>query len=103
MSTSVETLTRGFPAVFSAYLNYCYALRFEDRPDYAYLRRLFKDLVMREGLVNDGVFDWSPVGQAALGNGSRGGDGEGLGASRETATKPEDGKVGHGAGIGSGE
>merc|ERR1712063_50319 len=111
MSTSVETLTKGFPAVFSAYLNYCHALRFEDRPDYAYLRRLFKALVMREGLVNDGVFDWSPVGQAALGNGSKGGsalpgetrerDGEGLGASRDVTTKPEDGKIGHDAGIGS--
>merc|ERR1712139_81775 len=32
------------PAAFVSYLNYCSALRFEDRPDYAYLRRLFKDL-----------------------------------------------------------
>lgn len=63
-STSVETLCKGYPAVFASYLNYCRALRFEDRPDYAYLRRLFKDLFMREGFVNDGMFDWSqPVGQ----------------------------------------
>mmetsp|Transcript_103921 Transcript_103921/g.333109 ORF Transcript_103921/g.333109 Transcript_103921/m.333109 type:complete len:432 (+) Transcript_103921:152-1447(+) len=62
-STSVETLCKGFPAVFASYLNYCKALRFEDRPDYAYLRRLFKDLFMREGFVNDGMFDWSqPIG-----------------------------------------
>jgi len=62
-STSVETLCKGFPAVFASYLNYCRALRFEDRPDYAYLRRLFKDLFMREGFVNDGMFDWSqPIG-----------------------------------------
>lgn len=58
-STSVETLCKGFPAVFASYLNYCRALRFEDRPDYAYLRRLFKDLFMREGFVNDCMFDWS--------------------------------------------
>jgi len=62
-STSVENLCKGFPAVFASYLNYCRALRFEDRPDYAYLRRLFKDLFMREGFVNDGMFDWSqPIG-----------------------------------------
>eukprot|EP00927_Polykrikos_kofoidii_P071642 TRINITY_DN6789_c0_g1_i2.p1 TRINITY_DN6789_c0_g1~~TRINITY_DN6789_c0_g1_i2.p1 ORF type:complete len:379 (-),score=57.59 TRINITY_DN6789_c0_g1_i2:93-1229(-) len=62
-STSVESLCMGYPAVFSSYLTYCRALRFEDRPDYAYLRRLFKDLFMREGFVNDGLFDWSePVG-----------------------------------------
>merc|ERR1740117_200641 len=63
MSTPVETLCKGYPAVFASYLNYCRALRFEDRPDYAYLRRLFKDLFMREGCVNDGMFDWSqPAG-----------------------------------------
>jgi len=58
-STPVELLCKGFPDVFASYLNYCRALRFEDRPDYAYLRRLFKDLFMREGFVNDGLFDWS--------------------------------------------
>lgn len=62
-STSVESLCKGYPAAFASYLNYCKALRFEDRPDYAYLRRLFKDLFMREGFVNDGMFDWSqPAG-----------------------------------------
>jgi len=59
MSTPIETLCKGYPMVFATYLNYCRALRFEDRPDYAYLRRLFKDLFMCEGFVNDGVFDWS--------------------------------------------
>jgi len=58
-STSAETLCKGYPAVFASYLNYCRAMRFEDRPDYAYLRRLLKDLFMREGFVNDGMFDWS--------------------------------------------
>jgi casein kinase 1 len=68
-ATSVETLCKGHPAVFASYLNYCRALRFEDRPDYAYLRRLFKDLFMREGFVNDGMFDWSqPVGQQSEGS-----------------------------------
>jgi casein kinase 1 len=65
-ATSAEALCKGYPAVFASYLNYCAALRFEDRPDYAYLRRLFKDLFMREGFVNDGMFDWSqPMGSSA--------------------------------------
>merc|ERR1712107_267453 len=59
MSTPVETLCKGYPAVFVTYLNYCRALRFEDRPDYSYLRRLFKDLLIRQGWVNDFGFDWS--------------------------------------------
>lgn len=58
-ATPVETLCKGVPNAFAAYLNYCRALRFEDRPDYSYLRRLCKDLFMREGFVNDGIFDWS--------------------------------------------
>jgi len=65
-NTSVEALCQGQPAVFASYLNYCRSLRFEDRPDYAYLRRLFKDMFMREGFVNDGLFDWTqPTAQTA--------------------------------------
>lgn len=58
-STSVETLCKGCPSVFIPYMNYAKALRFEDRPDYAYLRRLFKELFSKEGYENDGIFDWS--------------------------------------------
>jgi len=66
-STSVATLCKDFPAVFASFLDYCRALRFEDRPDYAYLRRLFKDLFMRMGLLNDGMFDWSqPEGSTGV-------------------------------------
>jgi len=67
-ATSDEALCKGYPAVFATYLKYCSALRFEDRPDYAYLRRLFKDLFMREGFSNDGQFDWShPVAASSSG------------------------------------
>ena len=40
MSTSTESLCKGFPAEFRSYFEYCRSLRFEDRPDYAYLKRL---------------------------------------------------------------
>ncbi|KAL8436194.1 hypothetical protein ACSSS7_001924 [Eimeria intestinalis] len=49
MSTPVEVLCKGYPPEFATYLNYCRQLRFEDRPDYAYLRGLFKDLYIKEG------------------------------------------------------
>jgi len=65
MSTPIETLCKGHPAVFAAYLVYCRSLRFEDRPDYPYLRRLFKDLFMREGFSRNGLFDWSERSQEA--------------------------------------
>ena len=40
-------------------MNYTRALRFDDKPDYSYLRKLFRDLFVREGYQYDYVFDWS--------------------------------------------
>ncbi|KAL0424979.1 UNVERIFIED_CONTAM: Casein kinase-like protein 12 [Sesamum radiatum] len=33
--------------------------RFDDKPDYAYLKRIFRDLFIREGFQFDYVFDWT--------------------------------------------
>jgi len=68
-ATSVEELCRGYPAVFASYMNYNRALRFEDCPNYAYLRRLFRDIFTREGFENDDLFDWSQP--PALSSGSK--------------------------------
>jgi len=59
MSTPIEVLCKNFPGEFVTYLNYCRSLRFEDRPDYAYLRRLLKDLFFRESYQYDFIFDWT--------------------------------------------
>jgi len=59
MSTPVETLCKHFPTEFATYLNYCRALRFDDKPDYSYLRRLFRDLFFRQGYAADYRFDWT--------------------------------------------
>jgi len=59
MTTPTEMLCRGFPNEFAIYLNYCRSLRFDDKPDYSYLRKLFRDLFVREGFQYDYVFDWS--------------------------------------------
>lgn len=58
MSTPVEVLCKGYPVEFMTYMSYCRALRFEDKPDYNYLRRLFKELFAREGFDPDLPFDW---------------------------------------------
>jgi serine/threonine protein kinase len=58
MSTPVETLCKGFPSEFATFLNYARSLRFDDKPDYAYLRKLLRDLFIREGYKYDGIFDW---------------------------------------------
>jgi len=59
MSTSTEQLCKGFPSEFRSYFEYCRSLRFEDRPDYAYLKRLFKELFYRKGFQYDNMFDWT--------------------------------------------
>ncbi|KAI9625028.1 hypothetical protein KEM48_008602 [Puccinia striiformis f. sp. tritici PST-130] len=59
MTTPTEFLCRGFPKEFAIYLNYSRSLRFDDKPDYPYLRKLFRDLFVREGFSYDYVFDWT--------------------------------------------
>lgn len=58
-STSLELLCETCPSAFYVYLKYCRALRFLDRPDYSYLKKLIKDLMMQESYEYDYVFDWS--------------------------------------------
>ncbi|GME76859.1 unnamed protein product [[Candida] boidinii] len=59
MATPAEVLARGLPTEFIHYLNYVRSLRFDDKPDYIYLRRLFRDLFVREGYAYDYIFDWT--------------------------------------------
>jgi len=54
-----EELCKDLPEEFPIYLHYCRALKYEDTPDYGFLRQLFKDLVVREGLQYDLAFDWT--------------------------------------------
>jgi len=59
VSTPIEALSRGYPTEFASYFHYCRSLRFDDKPDYAYLKRIFRDLFIREGFQFDYVFDWT--------------------------------------------
>lgn len=59
MSTPIEDLCKGYPIEFPTYLNYCRQLRFGERPDYGYLRQLFRTLFHKQGFTYDYVFDWN--------------------------------------------
>jgi hypothetical protein len=59
MNTSIEDLCRGLPDAFASYFNHVRTLGFDDQPDYSYLRKLFRDLFVREGFEYDHVFDWT--------------------------------------------
>ncbi|ORY47222.1 kinase-like protein, partial [Rhizoclosmatium globosum] len=57
-STSVKDLCDGFPEEFGLYMKYCRELKFEETPDYDYLRGLMNKVLARIGELDDGVFDW---------------------------------------------
>jgi len=60
-ATHPEQLCRGFPSEFRDYFAHCSSLGFEDRPDYRYLRRIFKNLFERQGFEDDAVYDWDII------------------------------------------
>ncbi|CAG9824608.1 unnamed protein product [Phaedon cochleariae] len=58
-STTIESLCEGQPEEWATYLKYVRKLEFAETPDYDYLRKLFKDLFVKKGYNEDGIFDWS--------------------------------------------
>ncbi|CAH8323119.1 unnamed protein product [Eruca vesicaria subsp. sativa] len=84
VSTPIEVLCRHHPSEFVSYFHYCRSLRFDDKPDYSYLKRLFRDLFIREGYQFDYVFDWTvlkyPQTSSSSGSSSR--------TRNHTTTKP---------------
>jgi hypothetical protein len=47
----MQVLCKAYPSEFASYFHYCRSLRFDDKPDYAYLKRIFRDLFIREGIL----------------------------------------------------
>ena len=40
-------------------MHYCKNLEFTQEPDYNYLKRIFRELYIRQGFENDFIFDWT--------------------------------------------
>jgi hypothetical protein len=60
MNLSGEQLCESLlPGEFATYINYTRSLHFDDKPDYKYLRRLFRRLFISKGFKYDNVFDWT--------------------------------------------
>ena len=65
-------LCRGFPAEFRSYFEHVRSLRFDDRPDYDYVKRLFRELFFRKGFSYDNIFDWEELSMAQKREGASG-------------------------------
>ncbi|XP_044470980.1 casein kinase 1-like protein 3 isoform X1 [Mangifera indica] len=61
LSTPIEVLCKSHPVEFASYIHYCHSLTFDQRPDYGFLKRLFRDLFAREGYEFDYIFDWTII------------------------------------------
>ncbi|XBW34804.1 hypothetical protein QEN19_000370 [Hanseniaspora menglaensis] len=59
MEINMETLCNGLPEEFCEYMKYCRNLKFDEKPDYTYLERLFKELAVKLEYHNDHLFDWT--------------------------------------------
>eukprot|EP01039_Chlorochromonas_danica_P011249 gene11249-12548_t len=58
VSTTTEMLCKNFPIEFRSYFEHVKSLGFDDRPDYDYLKRLFRELFFRKGYSYDNIYDW---------------------------------------------
>jgi len=56
MCTSIESLCDGVPECFAEYIKYCRALKFDEAPDYKYLRQIMVDGCVKSGTV--AKFEW---------------------------------------------
>ncbi|KAL2913770.1 Palmitoylated plasma membrane-bound casein kinase [Polyrhizophydium stewartii] len=60
-TTSIKELCEGHPEEFAMYLTYVRNLKFEEQPDYDYLRGLMNKVLLRMNETDDGVFDWMVI------------------------------------------
>lgn len=75
--TCAETLCKDSPDEFTRYIHYTRNLKFEESPDYAYCRRIFREVAVRNNFLTDltqkydHIFDWTTL-QHQRGQGSQG-------------------------------
>ena len=60
MNISLDTLCQGLPDEFKTFIQYARNLKFEETPDYSYLKRLIKQICEKNKLSFDyNKFDWN--------------------------------------------
>lgn len=59
ISTPAEFLCKGFPNELAIFINYAKGLKFEEKPDYKYLKNLLVTARKNNKIEMDYVYDWS--------------------------------------------
>jgi serine/threonine protein kinase len=57
-SIPIDKLCEGLASEFAVYLKYCRGIKFEETPNYAYVRKLFENRFTTEKYTMDYQFDW---------------------------------------------
>ncbi|KAF9475736.1 putative casein kinase [Pholiota conissans] len=52
-----------YPSAFSLFFKHCRSLKFEDKPDYEYLRSLFREAMAKNGWDYDWEYEWWKPGE----------------------------------------
>ena len=55
----LRVLTEGLPEEFYLYLTFIRSLRYQDEPDYDFLRKMFRTLFIKQGYVYDNKYEWN--------------------------------------------
>jgi hypothetical protein len=59
ISTSLDALCQGFPDEFKTFIQYARDLKFEDRPDYSFLKNILRHICEKNQLTfNYNKYDW---------------------------------------------
>ena len=59
MTLPVEQLCEGLSSEFAKYINYTRSLGFGDKPNYTYVRQLFRRRFALEGFKDDNIYEWT--------------------------------------------
>ncbi|KAK1748858.1 casein kinase I family protein [Skeletonema marinoi] len=90
-SITIPALCQGCPSQFAEYLAYCRSLKFEAKPNIAYLRGMFRDLFRSQGYTNNNSsldWDWSRIDNGSAGSGDR-----------DRGAAPQQGEMGYGGAV----
>ena len=60
-NTPASLLCENLPEEFAEYINYTKQLKFEQDPDYEYLRNLFKKIMLKNNFILDMKFSWMEI------------------------------------------
>ena len=61
IAATPDEICKTFPEEFIIYFQYCRGLQFEEKPDYNYIRSLFKSILEKYNYDYDFIYDWSLI------------------------------------------